>query len=198
MALGDGVKELTASDRIAQLNDIDRDVAKLLHSAGLAVKALTSAAGGQKESGEETSKHSLEQRQETFAAESSRYFSTLSSVDVRLRRQVTALEKAAIIPSEVTTKGSQTNQSLGEPTSSQSTSPSFRSQVAGKDMFTNGGLGNLDVSWLNSRNNIVEKEMEAELWDKAEVLVQRLSEAKAGGGDSGDISMTDETLASTR
>ena len=158
---------------------------------------MTSAVGGPKESGEQASKHSLQQRQETFAAESSRYFSTLSSVDVRLRRQLTALEKAAIIPSETTTKGSQTNPNIGEPTLSQSTNPSFRSQVSSNDTIANGGLGNLDVSWLNSRNNKVEKEMEAELWDKAQVLVQRLSEAKAGSGDSGDISMTDEILAST-
>ncbi|KAL8873127.1 MAG: hypothetical protein Q9174_001357 [Haloplaca sp. 1 TL-2023] len=196
MVLRDRSNELTASERVAQLNDIDRDVAKLLHSAGLAVKALTSAVGGSDESGEEPSRYSLEQRQETFTAESSRYFSTLSSIDVRLRRQITALEKAAIMPSEINTKGSQTKMNIGEPTSYQSTSPSFRSQVSGKDTVSNGGLGNLDVSWLNSRNNKVEKEMEAELWDKAQELMQRLSEAKAGSGDSDDTMMTDDTRAS--
>ena len=35
-----------------------------------------------------------------------------------------------------------------------------------------GGMGNLDIGWLNSRNGLVEKEMEAELWAQAEDLVR--------------------------
>ena len=39
-----------------------------------------------------------------------------------------------------------------------------------------GGVGNLDIGWLNSRNGLVEKEMEAELWADAEKLVRRMEE----------------------
>ena len=35
-----------------------------------------------------------------------------------------------------------------------------------------GGMGNLDIGWLNSRNGLVEKEMEAELWAQAEDLIR--------------------------
>ena len=39
-----------------------------------------------------------------------------------------------------------------------------------------GGVGNLDIGWLNSRNGLVEKEMESELWADAEELVRRMEE----------------------
>ena len=39
-----------------------------------------------------------------------------------------------------------------------------------------GGLGELDIGWLNSRNDKVGKEMEAELWGKAAALLRRVNE----------------------
>ena len=39
-----------------------------------------------------------------------------------------------------------------------------------------GGLGELDIGWLNSRNDKVGKEMEAELWGKAADLLKRAAE----------------------
>ena len=37
-----------------------------------------------------------------------------------------------------------------------------------------GGMGNIDVGWLNSQNDNVGKEMEAELWEEASKFVNRL------------------------
>ena len=39
-----------------------------------------------------------------------------------------------------------------------------------------GGVGNLDIGWLNRRNGLMEKKMESELWADAEKLVRRLEE----------------------
>ena len=45
-----------------------------------------------------------------------------------------------------------------------------------KGAITGGGLGNLDIGWLNSRNDNVGKEKEAELWEEALCTVQKLEE----------------------
>lgn len=49
-------------------------------------------------------------------------------------------------------------------------------------------MGVLDVGWLNSRNDSVGKEMEAELWRELEGLVERMEKKKIGedGRDGGD------------
>ncbi|KMU78131.1 hypothetical protein CISG_06972 [Coccidioides immitis RMSCC 3703] len=97
----------SAADRIEQLNEIDRDATKLLRAAGFAVQALTNiplSNGGTKDSHSPSSKSALEAHQEAFKAASSQYFALLSSIDVRLRRQVYALEEASIIRPETTTK----------------------------------------------------------------------------------------------
>lgn len=76
-----------------------------------------------------------------------------------------------------------------------SNSPFPRPLASSKDPITNGGLGNLDISWLNSRNNKVEKEMEAELWAKAQDLVQTLSEVQAETDENSDVAMSNETTS---
>ncbi|KAL8694988.1 MAG: hypothetical protein Q9218_000460 [Villophora microphyllina] len=182
----------SAVERIAQLNDIDRDVAKLLHSAGLAIKTLTSSALEEDEK-PDTSDQSIAKRKERFAAASSQYFSLLSSVDVRLRRQISALEQAEILPSEVTAKESQTSSDATSMHISGGSLP--RTVGSSKDTTTNGGLGNLDVSWLNSRNNKVENDMEAELWEGAHHLVQKILEAKTETDGNGDMTMSSEATA---
>ncbi|MCJ1437351.1 hypothetical protein MMC27_006738 [Xylographa pallens] len=165
--------QFTSADRINQLNDIDRDVTKLLHSAGLAVKALT----GQTSLDAEEKSTSVEQQKSSFTAATSQYFSLLSSIDVRLRRQVYALEEADIIPAEAASKESQGSQSVsGNPSQANQDRTSIQS----------GGLGNLDIGWLNSRNDRVGKEMEAEIWKQARDLVEEIRTAKFGVIDQGD------------
>lgn len=85
------------------------------------------------------------------------FLSTLHSVDVQLKRQIWGLEEASII-------------SLKE------------SKAVGVSLEPNGvgDIGGLDVGWLNSRSNKVDREMEAELWEKMRTVLEHIGEAKAG------------------
>ncbi|PWY86952.1 hypothetical protein BO70DRAFT_360677 [Aspergillus heteromorphus CBS 117.55] len=140
---------LTSADRIRQLNDIDQDVAKLIHSAGLAIQALTNA-----RSGETPAANSLESHKARFKEATSQYFALLSSIDVRLRRQVYALEEASILaPDPVSSRTGDLPAAGGGAT---------------------GASNPLDVSWLNSRKDTVGKDKEAELWAVAREFVERI------------------------
>lgn len=100
-------------------------------------------------------------------------------MDVNLRRQINALEEAGILPAEAFTKEPPT--SLAVPSASQaSVSNASLSRTGGgnKGVIIGGGLGNLDVGWLNSRNDNVGKEMKAELWGEAERFVSKLEKRK--------------------
>ena len=114
-------------------------------------------------------------------AATSQYFTLLSSVDVNLRRQIFALEVAEIIPAEASTQEPPT--SLAVPLAAQANSPSsslLRTVGGNKGVIAAGGLGNLDVGWLNSRNDNVGKEMKSDLWREAGNFVHKLEKTKAG------------------
>ncbi|KAL8999476.1 MAG: hypothetical protein Q9169_001681 [Polycauliona sp. 2 TL-2023] len=172
----------SAAERITQLGEIDRDVAELLRSAGLAIKTLTSTepdADGNHHGQSQT----IEQRQQDFASASSRYFLMLSSIDVRLRRHISALEDAEITPSEMAAKDFQSSKDTSAVNIPASTGLPPRPGTTGRDVITNGGMGNLDVGWLNSRNNNVGRAMEANLWKEAHELLETTLEAKDRGED---------------
>lgn len=100
-------------------------------------------------------------------------------MDVNLRRQIIALEEAGILPAEAFTKEPPT--SLAVPSAAQAISSNAslsRTGGGNKGVITGGGLGNLDVGWLNSRNDNVGKEMKAELWEEAENFVSKLEKRK--------------------
>ena len=157
-----------------------KDVTKLLESAGLAIKALTKNTFSNP--GEtDTQVLPVQQQKENFTAATAKYFSLLSSIDVRLRRQIYALEEAEIIPAETTSKDSQMDQN--DP----SAAPGFdgsqnmlstKQTGATKQASKGTGQSNLDIGWLNARNDKVGKEMEAELWAEAKNFVQTLEEQK--------------------
>ncbi|KAL9104214.1 MAG: hypothetical protein Q9163_000814 [Psora crenata] len=175
----------TPSAQIKQLADIDRDVVKLLQSAGLAVKAL--ALPQSSPENDTSSKVDFQERRESFTAAASQYFNLLSSIDVRLRRQINSLEEAGIIPAELMMREQQGN--LGGPVVMPGTGSTFNpaaTKQSGprKGAITGGGLGNLDVGWLNSRNDHVGKEMEAELWEQAQRLVEKLEEDNPAAADA--------------
>ncbi|PWY95734.1 hypothetical protein BO94DRAFT_506955 [Aspergillus sclerotioniger CBS 115572] len=145
----------TSADRIRQLNEIDKDVAKLIHSAGLAIQALTNA-----RSGESPVDNSLESHQARFKEATSQYFALLSSIDVRLRRQVYALEEASILAPETASRAG---------------------DLPGTGGATAGASNPLDVSWLNSRKDTVGKDKEAELWAAAREFVERIGNSASTG-----------------
>ena len=137
----------TPSERISQLSQIDNQIASLLSSAGLALQSLTHP--------EESGK--LNTFKETFQKHVSEYFTTLSSIDVNLRRQIYALQEAGLIQ-EGTAKDARD-----------------AAQVTATGTHSGGDMGTLDPSWLNSRaKDRVGKGMEEELWAKARALVERL------------------------
>ncbi|KAL1970467.1 hypothetical protein VTN77DRAFT_4111 [Rasamsonia byssochlamydoides] len=160
----------SSADRIRQLNEIDKDVAKLVHSAGLAIQALTNA---KSEAG-----NTVEARKAAFKAATAQYFALLSSIDVRLRRQVYALEEAGILAPD-------------------SSAPSRAGDAAAA--AAGGGaaaaFNPLEISWLNSRKDTVGKDKEAELWAAAREFVTKVraqsssssdTEEKRSNGESGD------------
>ncbi|KAL1988082.1 hypothetical protein VTN96DRAFT_1113 [Rasamsonia emersonii] len=160
------VQTFTSADRIRQLNEIDKDVAKLVHSAGLAIQALTNA---KSEAG-----NTVESRKAAFKAAASQYFALLSSIDVRLRRQVYALEEAGIVAPE--------------------SGPSRAGDAAAAAAAGGGaaGINPLEISWLNSRKDTVGKDKEAELWAAAREFVANVRAQSGDGaekrsnGESGD------------
>ena len=62
--------------------------------------------------------------------------------------------------------------------------PSSKQVGGNKGVIIGGGIGSLDVGWLNSRNDNVGKEMEAELWEEAKRFLQGLNDRKARGDES--------------
>lgn len=143
-----------------------QDVAKLINSAGLAIQALTNA-----KSDDPTStaiNTSLDTHKTNFKEATSQYFALLSSIDVRLRRQVYALEEASILAPESASRTGDTAAGGGAA----------------------GAANPLDISWLNSRKDTVGKEKEAELWASAREFMEQNGEkppAKAEGGQRMDV-----------
>jgi hypothetical protein len=142
-----------------------QDVAKLIHSAGLAIQALTNAKPSSPSS--EVPDGSLESHKTRFKDATQQYFALLSSIDVRLRRQVSALEEASILaPDPVSRTGDATGAGAAG--------------GAGVGAASNP----LDISWLNSRKDTVGKDKEAELWAAAREFVERLEKSSGEQKDS--------------
>jgi len=147
----------TSADRIRQLNDVDQDVTKLIQAAGLAVQALTNS----KHESSTSTNDSLESRKAAFKAATSQYFALLSSIDVRLRRQVYALEEASILAPDSASKAS---------------------DAAGSGSGAAPGTINpLEISWLNSRKDTVGKDKEAELWAATREFITEVHTSSSEG-----------------
>jgi len=134
---------------------------------------------------------SIEQQKQRFTVATTEYFALVSSVDIGLRQQIHALEENKIIPSEATSKESQG----GTDTSVTSTGASAATGIpssASRSAMIGGGLGNLDIGWLNSRNDNVDKEMEAELWKKASTFLAGLEENKTTSTESDEQDLMNE------
>ena len=118
-------------------------------------------------------------------AATSQYFNLLSSVDVNLRRQIFALEVAEILPAEASTQEPPTSLAVPLAAQGNSPTPSLSRTVGGnKGVIAGGGLGNLDVGWLNNRNDNVGKEMKSELWREAGNFVQKTKAVSDRGFDT--------------
>ena len=109
-----------------------------------------------------------EAREKALLAPSEEYLFLLDSIRTRVRRQIMALEEAGIIGVE---SASRTGPSTTQPRASLGLS-----QASGESrgVSEGGNLGNLDVSWLNARNDRIGDKKAADLRGEAEALVQRV------------------------
>lgn len=168
---GMATKEFTPAERIRELNDINEEFSRLLEHAGQALKALSPSAGDEGDD--------LFARKTAFEDNTRKFYTDLQSATAKCKRQVYALEEAGIIAPEAPTPLSSAQQQPGQiPLGSRQGlgrdgSPVFSAQ-SNSQMYriTNGGLGNLDVGWLNSRGNKVGVEKEAELMEDAKQLLE--------------------------
>lgn len=145
-------QSFTPTDRITELNDIDRSISTLLSSASEAIGVLSNTASSDGTISEVKSFGSV---QKAFKEAASTYFSTLSSIEVRLRRQVYALEEAGLIE-----QGDEKD--------------ARRGRLTGADNTAKRGGGPLDTSWLNAHaTDKVGKGMERELLSQARDFVSR-------------------------
>ncbi|KAJ5296147.1 hypothetical protein PENANT_c021G07309 [Penicillium antarcticum] len=146
-------EDFTYLDRIQQLNEVDKDVTKLIHSAGLAIQALTSSKPVPTDSCP-AADGSLDSHKARFKEATSQYFSLLSSIDVRLRRQVYALDDAGALGGDSDSgKSTRTDSSTG----------------------TSSSANPMDVSRLNSRKDPTAMDKEAEIWAAAREFVDGIS-----------------------
>jgi len=139
-------RTFTPPDRIKELNDIDASIAQLLYAAGTALQVL----------GSNSSATTLPSAKAQFLDSITTYFTVLSSIDFRLRRQVYALQEAGLI-AEGDTKDAKRGAS-----------------AAGAGGAASGAVGQLEMSWLNNQGDLVEKDMEREIWKRARDFVEKL------------------------
>ena len=165
---------ISPADRIRELSEINADVASMLHSASQAINTLTNRPMNAGENGDthmsgENKKGTIEEREEAFTDHTKAYYTTLQAIVARLRRQAYALEEAGLIAAEAPTLSSGSQQ---KPALPNGRGPSAAAPVQDPPRLTNGGLGNLDVGWLNSRGNKVAAEKESELVQDAKKLLE--------------------------
>lgn len=147
---------------------------QLVQTAGQTLKILTTS----QEPGET---QSPDERRNAFENASNSYLKTLQSVDVRLRRQILGLEEANIIPAD---KAKSKNKSKGPTEVVETRRPAVPGNMAGNkvdDIVVEGGMGNLDVGFLNSRSGRVGRDMEAELWAKSRKFLEDLDDGNYNG-----------------
>lgn len=134
-----------------------QSVASLLRSAGAAIQILANPPT--------TSPPSVSAQKAAFAEHTSIYFSTLSAIEVRLRRQVYALEEAGLVA-----PGNERDAKRG--------------RAAGSDEREVISGGPLDVSWLNARaKDTVGLKMDKELWSKAHAFIEELQRKEGRPAD---------------
>ena len=143
----------------------------------------------------EDSKHeSLEERKKRFTEATSQYFALVSSVDVGIRQQIHALEDAQIISSEGISKDTQVGADASTGANTGTLAGKGVPPTSNRSTSSGGGIGNLDVGWLNSRNDSVGEEMEAELWKKASSFLANLEGKRSAeiGKDTENMMDDDE------
>ncbi|KAI9755569.1 MAG: hypothetical protein M4579_004217 [Chaenotheca gracillima] len=185
---GPSDQPVTSTDRIKELNEIDADITRLLRCASGSIQILTGA--GTTDSASDSSS-SISARQASFTDSTKTYYSLLTSVNTRLRSQILALRGAGIIPAGTITK------ERGFVPGTQNVEKGEEVEPIVEKPPPEMGMGALDIGWLNSRNDSVGKEMEAELWAKAREFLEKLEDAKRHVGEGDTTSREEGNTADT-
>ncbi|KAL0259865.1 hypothetical protein SLS55_005605 [Diplodia seriata] len=121
----------------------------------------------------------LDARKEAYQTHTRTYFTLVREISNNLSREIGALEEAGVIPAKAEkVEQAQQQQQQGQ---------QQREGGAGGVEVKNGGLGELDVGWLNARTRDVGVGKAGELVSEAR---RRLEERrKDGGAQDGDVSM---------
>ncbi|EHA56843.1 hypothetical protein MGG_06741 [Pyricularia oryzae 70-15] len=175
----------TKAERLQQLSEIDQDIASLLEKAGRVIGSLKPNPDSAPDPSAE-----LQDPPQLSACKAATddFFATLQSVNIRLKRQIYGLEEAGIITlSQPTITAAGKTKPKGElPTMINAIVPPVQPNGVG-----GMGAGNLDVGWLNSRSNKVDRDMEAELWARARQHLESVAAADANGaGTAADYPMS--------
>jgi len=190
--------KITSSDRIRELSEINADVGALVSDAGSAINALTGRPPPRianrdpngdidMDEGDTQAPAGLNGQKEAFTKHTTAYFHHIQSIMARLRRQAYALEEAGIVAAEAPTLSTATSNEPaprmpGAPGAGVRRGPpgmpAARQPVEETARVTNGGLGNLDVGYLNSRGNRVGVEKEAELVAEARKMLEEIVETQ--------------------
>ncbi|KAI8626264.1 hypothetical protein F5Y19DRAFT_225563 [Xylariaceae sp. FL1651] len=150
----------TKAERIQQLGGIDKKVVSLLSSTAQAIQCL-----GKREPQDEDIAMTDSDPTRQFKESMDEFLKTLRTVNVGMRRQIWGLEEAGII--SLAKREASTKEEGGEVQLSNARNGPLEPDG-------NGKIGGLDVGWLNSRSNKVEKDMEADLWQEAEDILRQL------------------------
>lgn len=143
-------RPFTPTERIKELNDIDESIAQLLQAAGKALQLI----------GSNSPATNLVSAKSQFLTSVTTYFTILSSIDVRLRRQVYALQETELI-----TEGDAKDAKRG----------------ASAVGAVGAGIGaQLEGSWLSSGGDEVEREIKREVWKKARIFVETMRRGRDG------------------
>lgn len=146
-------KPFTVQENIQQLNEIDKSIVQLMNHVAKSLNAVSVTSNGDDSRKTELNPDAQKEALHTSADD---FLDTLHSVDVRMKRQIMALEETGIVDLSGAPK-----QDRGNTIGKASLKPNGM-----------GNVGNLDVGWLNSRGSKVERDMEAELWTKAREFLQ--------------------------
>ncbi|TKA27960.1 hypothetical protein B0A50_04026 [Salinomyces thailandicus] len=156
-------QQISPASRIRDLSSINEDLTAILQYASAAIHALSP---NPDPTNTEAPPPNLDARKSDFETQSRHMFTALQSGTARLRRQVYALEEAGVITAQANMAAATGSQQQGE-----------------AEKLVNGGLGGLDVGWLNSRGNRVGGVKEGELIEEAQDLAR--SELRGAGETEG-------------
>ncbi len=153
------VQTFTPATRITELNAVDTSITTLLTSAATTVGILSNSPSCAPNPPPTT----LEEAQSQLTDAVETFFSTLSTIEVRLRRNIYALEEAGLVET-------------GDEKDAR------KRRALGTEMARVGG-GPLDPSWLNARaDNGVEAALKKELLRDVKAFLAEAKTKENGAG----------------